>query len=69
MRHNYTVRRSNLVENYDVVYKHIPEKQHVSRIIDHPRKLIIINMCCNPYDAMPEEIFYERTCFDTEEDE
>lgn len=53
-------------ECYDVVYDVLPERQNVSRIIDHPRKLITINLCANPYIAMPEEVFWERTRYEDE---
>ena len=67
MRRNYPRRTHRYpAENYDVVYDTIPERQNVSRIVDHPRKLITINLCANPCTAEVEEIFYERTCFDDE---
>ena len=53
-------------ECYDVVYDVLPDRQEVSRIIDHPRKLITINLCANPYIAMPEEVFWERTSYEDE---
>ena len=53
-------------EYYDVEYDTIPEMQDVSKIINHPRKLITINLCANPYVARVEEIFYERTCYEDE---
>lgn len=53
-------------EYYDVEYDTIPEMQDVSKIINHPRKLITINLCANPYAAHVEEIFYERTCYEDE---
>lgn len=43
MRHNYTTRRSNLEEFYDVVYDSFPELPYVFKIIDHSRKLTTIN--------------------------
>ena len=55
-------------ECYDVVYDAMPDRPEVSRIIDHPRKLITINLMANAWTAMPEEIFRDRTCYD-EEDE
>ena len=67
MRRNYPRRtHRDPAENYDVVYDAIPERQNVSRIVDHPRKLITINLCANLWMAEVEEIFYERTCFDDE---
>lgn len=55
-------------EYYDVIYDTIPERQEISRIIDHPRKLITVNLCANPYTAQVEEVFYERTCYEDEVD-
>lgn len=70
MRRNYPRRtHRDPAENYDVVYDTIPERQDVSRIINHPRKLITINLCANPYTAEPEEIFISRTCFDDDFDD
>lgn len=43
MRHNYTTRRSNLEEFYDVVYDSFPELPHIFKIVNHSRKLITIN--------------------------
>lgn len=70
MRRNYP-RRSHRdpIANYDVVYDALPGQPNVSRIIDHPRKLITINLTANPWTAEPEEIFYEPTCFDEEMEE
>jgi hypothetical protein len=53
-------------EYYDVEYDTIPEMQDVSRIINHPRKLVTVNLCANPYTAQVQEIFYERTCYEDE---
>lgn len=70
MRRNYPKRIHRAPEeHYDVVYDNFPDRQHVSRIIDHPRKLITINLCANPYTAEPEEIFISRTCYDEELEE
>ena len=67
MRRNYPRRtHRDPAENYDVIYDNLPERQNVSRIVDHPRKLITINLCANPWTAEVEEIFYERTCYDDE---
>ena len=67
MRKNYPKRvHRDPEEHYDVVYDTIPERRETSRIIDHPRKLITINLCANPWTAEPEEIFYERTCYEDE---
>lgn len=63
-----TAARPDPAEHYDHIYRAIPEKPETSRIIDHPRKLVIINLCANPYTAVPEAIDRERTCYD-EEDE
>ena len=59
MRHNYTVRKSNMVEYYDNVYDFLPDHPNVSRIIDHARKLVTINRCADPYRAEPVEIYDE----------
>lgn len=53
-------------EYYDHICRDIPEKPEISRFIDHPRKLVIHNLCANPYIAMPEENFRERTCYEDE---
>lgn len=53
-------------EYYDVIYDTIPDRSEIGRIIDHPRKLVTINLCANPYTAQVEEIFYERTCYEDE---
>lgn len=53
-------------ECYDVVYDTIPERQEISKIINHPRKLVTINLCANPYTAQVEEVFHERTCYEDE---
>lgn len=55
MRRNYTVRRSNLAEYYDTVYDFLPDSR-ISRVIDHPRKLVTINRCADLYRAEPVEI-------------
>lgn len=57
MRRNYTVRKSNLAEYYDTVYDFLPDYPHISRITDHPRKLVTINRCADPYRAEPVEVF------------
>ena len=53
-------------EYYDHIYEDMPDRADVSKVIDHPRKLVIHNLCANPWTAMPEEIFYERTCYEDE---
>lgn len=53
-------------EYYDVVYDTMPDRQHISRIIDHPRKLITVNLCADPWTAEVEETFTERTCYSDE---
>ena len=60
MRRNHKTRPSSLVENYDVIYDFLPDQPHVSRIIDHPRKLVTINRCADPYRSEPIEIYRER---------
>lgn len=57
MRHNYTVRRSNLVDYYDTEYIFLADQPFVSRIIDHPRKLVLINRCADSRRAEPVELF------------
>lgn len=70
MRRNYPKRvHRDPAEHYDVVYDSLPGCPHISRIIDHPRKLVTINLLANPWIAVPEEIFIERTCFDEEMEE
>ena len=54
-------------ECYDHIYRAMPEKPAVSRIIDHPRKLVTHNSCANPYIAVPEVIDRERTCYEDDE--
>lgn len=44
MRRNYTVKKSDLVEYYDTVYHEIPGEPNLWKIIDHGRKLVIINI-------------------------
>ena len=44
MRRNYTIKRSDLVNYYDTVYHEIPGEPNLWKIIDHSRKLIIINI-------------------------
>lgn len=56
-------------EYYDHIYRPMPDEPTISRIIDHPRKLVIHNSCANPYIAVPEEIDRERTCYDYDEEE
>lgn len=60
MRKNYprTVRRDP-EEYYDHVYECLPEYPNVSRFILHPRKLVMHNLCANPYTANSMEIFRE----------
>ena len=53
-------------EYYDIEYDTIPEMQDVSRIINHPRKLVTVNLCANPYTAQVQEVFHERTCYEDE---
>ena len=65
MCRNYPRRtRRDPEEYYDHIYRAIPGSPFVSRIIDHPRKLVTHNLCADPYAAIPEEIYLERTCFD-----
>lgn len=65
MRRNYPRRaHRDPAECYDVVYDNLPDRQNISRIIDHPRKLITINLCANPYMAEAVEIFREHTCYE-----
>ena len=59
MRHNYTIRKSNLAEYYDVEYELIPDQPFTSKIINHPRKLITVNLCADPYRAAPQEVYHE----------
>lgn len=61
--------RRDIEESYDVTYAVMPDIPHISRIIDHPRKLIIINLCADPWNAQPEEIYREPTCFDDDDEE
>lgn len=61
MRHNYTVRRSNLAEYYDVVYDYLPDMPNVSKVINHPRKLVTINRSADPYYSRPVEVFNPDT--------
>lgn len=64
MRRNYPRNsRRDPAENYDVIYDTMPDRPNISRIIDHPRKLITVNLCANPWTAEPKEIFWERTCY------
>ena len=55
-------------ECYDIIYDALPDRPEVSRIVDHPRKLITINLMADAWASAPEEIFRDRTCYD-EEDE
>lgn len=57
MRRNFTIRKSSLPEYYDTVYDYLPDMPHVSKIINHPRKLITINRSADPYYAHPMEVF------------
>lgn len=64
MRRNYPNRvHRDPEEHYDRIYDALPDRPNVSRIIDHPRKLVTINLCANPYTALPEEVFWARTCY------
>lgn len=57
MRHNYPPRKERPVENrYDTTYEAYPELPHISRIIDHSRKLITINLYADPFNSGPHEI-------------
>lgn len=71
MRRNYTVRPSTLVENYDVIYEFYPDRPEVSKIIDHRRKLVTINMDADPYFSAPVVIDFEepKMLWDNEEGE
>ena len=51
-------------ENYDIVYDSMPDRPEVSRIINHPRKLVTVNLAANPYLAEAVEVFRERTCYE-----
>ena len=56
MRRNYPKRvQRNPEEYYDHVYEPMPDEPHISRIIDHPRKLVIINPCADIWDSAPVE--------------
>lgn len=67
MRRNIPRRiRRNPEEHYDVIYNAFPDRPGMSRIIDHPRKLVTINLCADPWTAQPEEILYERTIYEDE---
>lgn len=67
MRKNRTPRvRRDPEEHYDHIYEDMPDCPLVSRIIDHPRKLVIHNLCANPWMATVEEINWERTCYEDE---
>ena len=57
MRRNFTIRKSSMVEYYDTVYDHIPDRPELRKIIDHTRKLVTINRCADPYYAQPVEVF------------
>lgn len=62
MRRNYPRNsRRDPAENYDVIYDTMPDRPDVSRIIDHPRKLITVNLCADPYRAAPQEVYHEPT--------
>ena len=60
MRKNYprTIRRDP-EEYYDHVYECFPDRPDISRFILHPRKLVMHNLCANPYAAELVEIFRE----------
>lgn len=70
MRRNYPRNsRRDPEEYYDHIYRYMPHKPHVSRIINHPRKLVIHNRCADPYCSEPEVIHRARTCFDDDSDD
>lgn len=70
MRRNYPRNtRRDPGEHYDHIYRAMSNQPSVSMIIDHPRKLVIHNVCADPYSAEPEEIFRARTCYDDELEE
>lgn len=70
MHKNYSHRaRRPIEELYDVVYDAMPDRRDVSRIIDHPRKLVTINLCAYPWAAEVVEIAHGRTCYDDHGDE
>lgn len=56
-------------EYYDHIYRDMPGEPFTSRIIDHPRKLVIHNVCAHPYASSPRTISWTRTCFDDELEE
>ena len=65
MRRNYPKRTCrDPEEHYDKVYDSMPDRPEVSRIINHPRKLITINLAANPYLAEAVEVFREHTCYE-----
>lgn len=56
MRRNYPKRvQRNPEEYYDHIYEAMPDEPHISRIIDHPRKLVTINLCADMWDSAPVE--------------
>ena len=61
MRRNNRTRPSSLTKNYDVIYRFIPKHPEISYIINHPRKLIVMNRCADPYNSRPKVVPYERT--------
>lgn len=61
MRRNFTIRKSTLPEYYDTVYDYLPDMPHVSKVTNHPRKLITINRSADPYYSHPMEVFHEPT--------
>ena len=70
MRRNYPKRSERPPEeHYDHVYRALPGEPYVSKIINHPRKLVIHNTCADPFNAVPEEVFVEKTCFEEEEND
>ena len=56
MRHNYSIRKSNIVDYFDTEYDFLPDQPYTSKIIDHPRKLVTVNLCADPYHSEPVEI-------------
>lgn len=55
MRHNYTIRRSSLYENYDIEYVCDPERPRIREVIDKPRKTRFINTAAD-YDAWEVQV-------------
>lgn len=70
MRRNYPRNtRRNPEECYDHIYRAMPGRPHVNRIIHHPRKLVIHNLCADLHCSAPEEVFWARTCYDDDSDD